>query len=149
MVLLWILFPEVCLPLFFSILFQEFIGASPHPTPPPKNQVLHGAGELSSCHQDMQPMLTSGHSRTTRVQSLHFLFFGVYLADISTGPSWLDQGLLLNSTQSVSNLDQTTSATVPQSRYVFFQGEKSQPQSPGSSVGSQGRVTAATGGSGL
>ncbi|XP_013209045.1 transcription factor Dp-2 isoform X3 [Microtus ochrogaster] len=38
-----------------------------------------------------------------------------YVTDISTGPSWLDQGLLLNSTQSVSNLDLTTSATVPQS----------------------------------
>lgn len=149
MVLLWILFPWS---LSSFIFFHSLSGINwcltpPHPTP--KNQVLHGAGELSSCHQDMQPMLTSGHSRTTRVQSLHFLFFGVYLADISTGPSWLDQGLLLNSTQSVSNLDLTTSATVPQSRYVFFQGEKSQPQSPGSSLGSQGHVTAATGGSGL
>ncbi|NP_001395520.1 transcription factor Dp-2 isoform 26 [Mus musculus] len=38
-----------------------------------------------------------------------------YITDISTGPSWLNQGLLLNSTQSVSNLDPTTGATVPQS----------------------------------
>ncbi|XP_026309973.1 transcription factor Dp-2 isoform X6 [Piliocolobus tephrosceles] len=38
-----------------------------------------------------------------------------YITDISTGPSWLNQGLLLNSTQSVSNLDLTTGATLPQS----------------------------------
>ncbi|XP_052043571.1 transcription factor Dp-2 isoform X4 [Apodemus sylvaticus] len=38
-----------------------------------------------------------------------------YITDISTGPSWLNQGLLLNSTQSVSNLDPTTGATIPQS----------------------------------
>ncbi|XP_037063747.1 transcription factor Dp-2 isoform X7 [Peromyscus leucopus] len=38
-----------------------------------------------------------------------------YVTDISTGPSWLNQGLLLNSTQSVSNLDLTTNATMPQS----------------------------------
>ncbi|XP_059124371.1 transcription factor Dp-2 isoform X3 [Peromyscus eremicus] len=38
-----------------------------------------------------------------------------YITDISTGPSWLNQGLLLNSTQSVSNLDLTTNATMPQS----------------------------------
>lgn len=94
------------------------------------------------------PCLLQGTAEQPECRAYIF-FFGIYLADISTGPSWLDQGLLLNSTQSVSNLDLTTSATVPQSRYVFFQGEKSQPQSPGSSVGSQGRVTAATGGSGL
>ncbi|XP_024624917.1 transcription factor Dp-2 isoform X2 [Neophocaena asiaeorientalis asiaeorientalis] len=35
--------------------------------------------------------------------------------DISTGPSWLNQGLLLNSTQSVSNLDLTAGATLSQS----------------------------------
>ncbi|XP_062969585.1 transcription factor Dp-2 isoform X3 [Cynocephalus volans] len=38
-----------------------------------------------------------------------------YITDISTGPSWLNQGLLLNSTQSVSNLDLTTGANLPQS----------------------------------
>lgn len=38
-----------------------------------------------------------------------------YITDISTGPSWLNQGLLLNSTQSVSNLDLNTGATLPQS----------------------------------
>ncbi|XP_078210189.1 transcription factor Dp-2 isoform X7 [Callithrix jacchus] len=38
-----------------------------------------------------------------------------YITDISTGPSWLNQGLLLNSTQSGSNLDLTTGATLPQS----------------------------------
>lgn len=38
-----------------------------------------------------------------------------YITDISTGPSWLNQGLLLNSTQSVSNLDLTTGATLSQS----------------------------------
>uniref|UniRef100_A0A8D0J5E0 Transcription factor Dp-2 n=2 Tax=Sus scrofa TaxID=9823 RepID=A0A8D0J5E0_PIG len=37
------------------------------------------------------------------------------LLHISTGPSWLNQGLLLNSTQSVSNLDLTTGATLSQS----------------------------------
>ncbi|XP_073659850.1 transcription factor Dp-2 isoform X4 [Tursiops truncatus] len=39
-----------------------------------------------------------------------------YITDISTGPSWLNQGLLLNSTQSVSNLDLTAGATLSQSR---------------------------------
>ncbi|KAM5155037.1 transcription factor Dp-2 isoform 2-T6 [Callospermophilus lateralis] len=38
-----------------------------------------------------------------------------YITDISMGPSWLNQGLLLNSTQSVSNLDLPTGATLPQS----------------------------------
>ncbi|EHB02320.1 Transcription factor Dp-2 [Heterocephalus glaber] len=38
-----------------------------------------------------------------------------YITDISTGPSWLNQGLLLNSAQSASNLDLTTGATLPQS----------------------------------
>ncbi|XP_066889751.1 transcription factor Dp-2 isoform X3 [Kogia breviceps] len=38
-----------------------------------------------------------------------------YITDISTGPSWLNQGLLLDSTQSVSNLDLTTGATLSQS----------------------------------
>ncbi|XP_023605372.1 transcription factor Dp-2 isoform X7 [Myotis lucifugus] len=38
-----------------------------------------------------------------------------YITDISTGPSWLNQGLLLNSTQSVSSLDLTTGATLSQS----------------------------------
>ncbi|XP_073915185.1 transcription factor Dp-2 isoform X5 [Castor canadensis] len=38
-----------------------------------------------------------------------------YITDISTGPSWLNQGLLLNSTQSVSSSDLTTGATSPQS----------------------------------
>ncbi|MBZ3872584.1 Transcription factor Dp-2 [Sciurus carolinensis] len=38
-----------------------------------------------------------------------------YITDISTGPSWLNQGLLLNSTQAVSNLDLPTGATLPQS----------------------------------
>ncbi|XP_064347769.1 transcription factor Dp-2 isoform X1 [Camelus dromedarius] len=38
-----------------------------------------------------------------------------YITDISTGPSWLNQGLLLNSTQSASNLDLTTGATLSQS----------------------------------
>ncbi|XP_070432317.1 transcription factor Dp-2 isoform X4 [Equus przewalskii] len=38
-----------------------------------------------------------------------------YVTDISTGPAWLNQGLLLNSTQSVSNLDLTTGATLSQS----------------------------------
>ncbi|KAM9189681.1 transcription factor Dp-2 isoform 5-T5 [Dugong dugon] len=38
-----------------------------------------------------------------------------YITDISTGPSWLNQGLLLNSTQAVSNLDLTTGATLTQS----------------------------------
>ncbi|OWK06070.1 TFDP2 [Cervus elaphus hippelaphus] len=45
-----------------------------------------------------------------------------YITDISTGPSWLNQGLLLNSTQSVSNLDLTTGAALSQSRYVSSQG---------------------------
>ncbi|XP_036287131.1 transcription factor Dp-2 isoform X1 [Pipistrellus kuhlii] len=38
-----------------------------------------------------------------------------YITDISTGPSWLNQGLLLNSTQSASSLDLTTGATLSQS----------------------------------
>ncbi|XP_077927145.1 transcription factor Dp-2 isoform X8 [Halichoerus grypus] len=38
-----------------------------------------------------------------------------YITEISTGPSWLNQGLLLNSTQSVSNLDLTAGATLSQS----------------------------------
>ncbi|EHB08473.1 Transcription factor Dp-2 [Heterocephalus glaber] len=37
-----------------------------------------------------------------------------YITDVSTGPSWLNQGLLLNSAQSASNLDLTTGATLPQ-----------------------------------
>ncbi|EPY76764.1 Transcription factor Dp-2 isoform 1-like protein [Camelus ferus] len=40
-----------------------------------------------------------------------------YITDISTGPSWLNQGLLLNSTQSASNLDLTTGATLSQSSH--------------------------------
>ncbi|XP_072474258.1 transcription factor Dp-2 isoform X6 [Notamacropus eugenii] len=38
-----------------------------------------------------------------------------YITDMSTGPSWLNQGLLLNSTQSVSNLDMTSGTTLSQS----------------------------------
>ncbi|XP_060053451.1 transcription factor Dp-2 isoform X11 [Erinaceus europaeus] len=38
-----------------------------------------------------------------------------YITDISTGPSWLNQGLLLNSNQSMSSLDLTASATLSQS----------------------------------
>ncbi|XP_076773673.1 transcription factor Dp-2 isoform X14 [Arvicanthis niloticus] len=38
-----------------------------------------------------------------------------YITDISTGPSWLNQGLLLNSAQTVSNVDPTTGAAVTQS----------------------------------
>nr|XP_044992214.1 transcription factor Dp-2 isoform X2 [Jaculus jaculus] len=38
-----------------------------------------------------------------------------YITDISTGPSWLNQGLLSNSAQSASNLDLTPGATLPQS----------------------------------
>ncbi|XP_058517349.1 transcription factor Dp-2 isoform X4 [Ochotona princeps] len=38
-----------------------------------------------------------------------------YVTDISTGPSWVNRGLLLNSTQSVSTLDLTPGATLPQS----------------------------------
>ncbi|KAM6222547.1 transcription factor Dp-2 [Rhynchocyon petersi] len=38
-----------------------------------------------------------------------------YVTDISTGSSWLNQGLLSNSTQSVSHLDLTTGATLSQS----------------------------------
>ncbi|ELV13671.1 Transcription factor Dp-2, partial [Tupaia chinensis] len=38
-----------------------------------------------------------------------------HITDISTGPSWLNQGLLLNSTQSISNSDLTTGAPTPQS----------------------------------
>ncbi|XP_059519697.1 transcription factor Dp-2 isoform X2 [Myotis daubentonii] len=38
-----------------------------------------------------------------------------YITDIATGPSWLNQGLLLNSTQSVSSVDLTTGATLSQS----------------------------------
>ncbi|XP_063105168.1 transcription factor Dp-2 isoform X2 [Cavia porcellus] len=38
-----------------------------------------------------------------------------YITDISTGPSWLNQGLLLNSAQSASNLDLTSGATLSQS----------------------------------
>ncbi|XP_054981688.1 transcription factor Dp-2 isoform X8 [Sorex araneus] len=38
-----------------------------------------------------------------------------YVTDISTGPAWLNQGLLLNSTQPISNLDLTTGATLSQS----------------------------------
>uniref|UniRef100_A0A8C2NQ01 Transcription factor n=1 Tax=Capra hircus TaxID=9925 RepID=A0A8C2NQ01_CAPHI len=63
------------------------------------------------------PFIIINTSRKTvidcSISSLHlFLFFPV---DISTGPSWLNQGLLLNSTQSVSNLDLTTGATLSQS----------------------------------
>ncbi|XP_020826662.1 transcription factor Dp-2 isoform X2 [Phascolarctos cinereus] len=38
-----------------------------------------------------------------------------YITDMSTGPSWLNQGLLLNSTQSVPNLDMTSGTTLSQS----------------------------------
>ncbi|XP_027731696.1 transcription factor Dp-2 isoform X3 [Vombatus ursinus] len=38
-----------------------------------------------------------------------------YVIDMSTGPSWLNQGLLLNSTQSVPNLDMTSGTTLSQS----------------------------------
>lgn len=71
--------------------------------------------QLSPRHKTQ---FTSDHSRTVTRVCYSVCLFG--LADISTGPSWLNQGLLLNSTQSVSNLDPTTGATVPQSRYVVF-----------------------------
>ncbi|XP_031813713.1 transcription factor Dp-2 isoform X15 [Sarcophilus harrisii] len=38
-----------------------------------------------------------------------------YITDMSTGPSWLNQGLLLNSTQSVPNLDLTSGSNLSQS----------------------------------
>lgn len=114
---------------FFPLSFRNLLVSAPPPKK--KQQVLHGAGELSSCHQDMQAhAYFRAQQNNQSAEPTFSFFFGVYLADISTGPSWLDQGLLLNSTQSVSNLDLTTSATIPQSRYVFFQGEKSQPQEP-------------------
>uniref|UniRef100_A0A5F8GAU1 Transcription factor n=1 Tax=Monodelphis domestica TaxID=13616 RepID=A0A5F8GAU1_MONDO len=37
-----------------------------------------------------------------------------YITDMSTGPSWLNQGLLLNSTQTVPNLDMTGGTTLSQ-----------------------------------
>lgn len=54
----------------------------------------------------------------------HPPLLSLFPVDISTGPAWLNQGLLLNSTQSVSSLDLTTGAALSQSRYVCFRVRK-------------------------